>query len=80
MSITITLYAWWLWAYLLAGVLMFPLVGEIGRRKIGGRPSWWAFMYPRYAGDTRGRRVRRAAIQLGAAVALWPLALWEVAR
>lgn len=69
MEVTITIHAWWLLAYLLAGCVLYLPIFALSYRKIAFVPAdsrgfwhWW--------------RRTRWYVHI-TTIVLWPLALWE---
>lgn len=82
MSVTVTFYVWWLWPYLLAGVVLYVPLCWQGKRtgSISRTESWWSFLTHgkyRYSNRKRAWLTLRGFL---AVVALWPLAAWEAIR
>lgn len=80
MSVTPTIYAWWLWPYLATGVVLYlPLNYIAHRRTVRGESFVNSLIYRRFAW-TRARRYKRIAWDFLLQVTCWPLAAWEATR
>lgn len=74
MSITITLHAWWVLAYIGVGLVLFwPLNALAVRSIVSPRRSTWA-----WAKDSWQRGARNFLVRAAVQVVAWPAALWEV--
>lgn len=80
MSVTLTLRAWWLAAYVAVGLLTLVPMALVARSQTSPRPSLRRTFWPRFAHQTRWQRLRRNAVGYVLLVLLWPYALWELAR
>lgn len=65
---TITLYLWWLWAYLAIGVALQPWMAWHYWRTTNNPDSFWMTV----------KRIRPK--RLPASILLWPWAMWEHLR
>jgi hypothetical protein len=80
-SVTVTLYAWWLWVYFAAGaVLCLPMMAYAETQMSG--PFDWrhAFWRARYHAESPRRRTVKALLGYVVVIAAWPLALVELVR
>lgn len=82
MSVTITLYLWWLLAYLGIGLVLFLPLNYVAYRKYA-KNFRNGFIRNITSGNyrwTTGKRVRNFVGRFTLQVLVWPLALWEVIR
>ena len=81
MSVTVTFYLWWLWAYLFNGaVLCLPLMA-VAETQMSGPFDWrHAFWRARYHGESGRTRTLKAIRGYLLVIALWPFGLFELAR
>lgn len=90
MSVTVTLHAWWLAAWLAVGAVLFVPTNWWGARHVTPhRPLLDVLLhrgYVKWTGDdgtrpyTRLERARIMAPRVVVQIVVWPLALWECLR
>lgn len=70
-SITVTLHAWWLLAYLAVGVVLYVPLNMVALHRIFGRPK--------FADEMRRliKRPWRFAWGCIVQIVMWPFAAWE---
>lgn len=73
MSVTVTIYLWWLWPYLAAGVVVYPLDAWLYQRTTNTDRSYWQILTGAGLGRSMLRRIAGAVLM----VATWPFAIWE---